>query len=390
MVAPALNGAQQRAYADALRGVCTKRIRVSLLDRKGDVVEDLSRWFHDGQVIVDSEQDVTRSATVTILDPKRRFGFDADTYQGGDLDLSRQIRVLWQVGGSGLVKPVTVPVHSGPVTRVQRDGPLLTIEAQGKELFGLTPTNRTLTIRKGTKRTDAIKTILRERMGVTRLGQIPDLRAKLPDDLVVGPNDLAWVKAKRLAKSLNRQILFGGDGIVYLRPWPEGVQWRFGADGQGGLTKEPTTTADLQAVKNHIKVTGATPKGKKHPVKGSATADRAHPLSPWQLGPPDAPMWLIEEIHNEHLRTDRECDEFAETRLKQLLRLTRDVVFDASPVPHLEWGDQIRLDTPFEQMTTRLDKFTLPLGLGQSMNVGYVDPYKFKWAKPAPKKKRKK
>jgi hypothetical protein len=127
----ALSAAELRAYENTLAGVYTKQIRVAILDRRGDVVEDVSSAFHDGSITVDAAQDVSRRGDLQLLDPKHRFGFDADTYQGGDLDLSRMVRVFWIVNSDLLAHRVSVPVHTGPITRLRREGPMVTIEAQG-------------------------------------------------------------------------------------------------------------------------------------------------------------------------------------------------------------------------------------------------------------------
>lgn len=373
----AIDPGQREAYRRTLTGVYTKRIRVVLLDKNGGNVENLTRAFQDGRVLVDTTQDVDRSCSIMILDPGRRYGFDADTYQGGELDLTRQLRVWWIVDGPLLARPVSIPVHTGPLTRIERDGALVTIEAQGKEVRGMTPSMRTLNLEKGMRRTDAIKRILRERMGERRLGAIPDLDARLPDDFTIGPKDLPWVEAQRLAGAFDRQLFYGGDGVPYLRKRPAKPLWRFRGNAEHGeITSPVVVSSDLQKIKNRIRVVGATPKGKKKPVDAVATADRTHPMSPWELGIDDAPVWLLDEITNDRLRTEKECRQVADSRLDEGVRLVHDTSFNAIPVPHLEPLDLISVHTDYETPTTRLRTFELPLGLGSDMSVGYVDPYK--------------
>lgn len=372
----AIPPSQRTPYRKTLSSVYTKRIRVALLDRAGNTVENLTRAFQGGQVNVEARRDVSRMANLSILDAKGKYGFDADTYQGGELDLTRMVRIFWVVDGPLLDEPISVPVFTGPVTRLQRVGALVQIEAQGKEAYGLTPSRRTLTIKKGARRTDAIKTILRERMGETRLNAIPDLDARLPSDVVVGPKDQPWKKALRIGDSFNRQLYYDGAGVPRLRPRPGKVTWHFrGGENGGEITSPVSVSADLTNVKNHVRVTGATPKGKKQPIVAVATADQHDPLSPWRLGPPGAPMWLVDEVSNDHLRSQRECQQLANRKLKDGLRLIHDTSFNAVPVPHLDPLDLAKVLTDYESATTRLETFTLPLGLGEEMTIGYVDPY---------------
>jgi hypothetical protein len=362
-------------YRRTLASRYEKKIRVALLDKNGDTLENLTPAFQGGQISVEAKRDVTHGLNISILDPRHAYGFDADTYQGGLLDLTRMIRVFWVVDGPLLARPISQAVFTGPVTDLSRTGALVDIEAQGKEVRGLTPSRRTLIIKKGEPRTDAIKRILRERMGETRLGGIPDLPAKLPADVIIGPKDQPWKVAKRIAASFNRQLFYDGGGVPRLRKKPTKAAWEF-RTGQGGSVTTPVVTrADLKSIRNHVRVTGATPKGKKQPISAQATADRWHPMSPWELGVEDAPMWLIDEFSNDHLRTEKECREVAEERLRDGLRLLHEASFNSIPVPHLNPLDLIDVHTEYESVTTRLQTFTLPLYGGSDMTLGHIDPY---------------
>lgn len=375
MVAPVLTAAQKLAYEKTLLTVHTFRVRASIIDRNFKQVVTLDDQTQPGgQVVVDSTADVWRSCTLSFLDPDHALGFDSDTYQGQELNLSRQLRVRCDVDSPLLDKPAAVYLHTGPVTRLTRKGPVVTVEAQGREAYGLTPLNRTITIRKGGRRTDAIRTLLRA-MGETRFGAIPTSTSKLPADVVCGPADKPWTKARSIASSMGYQLFYGADGVPYMRTLPTKPVWTF-RDGEGGSIKsDVTTTADLTDVRNQVKVTGATPSGKKNPVTGVATAPATHPLSPWNLGPTGAPMWLIEEISNDNLRTALECRQFAESMLAAKLRLNRSAQFDAVRVPHLDAGDLIGVESYGEQTSTRLDQFQISLDPGGQMNVGYIDTF---------------
>jgi hypothetical protein len=372
----ALGPAQERAYQQTLHGVHTRRIVASLLDRQGRTIAWLSPAFRSGAVTVDARQDVTRSAQLDLLDPWHRLGFDADTYQGGLLDLSRMVRLVYCVNSPLLAEEVRIGVFKGPVTRIRRDGPMLSVEAQGMEVYGLNPAQRSMTIGAGTRKTDAIKQILRDLMGVVELGGIPNLRAKLPDDVTITQKDRAFKVAWRIADAMNRQLFFDGNGRPQLRRRPKKVGWSFHDGPGGGLTSPLRTEADMTKVKNHIEVKGATKGGKT--ITGQATAAANHPLSPWNLGLPGGPLYLTEEVTNDHLRSQQEVDEYAADLLERRLRLIHDASFNSVPVPHLDPLDLIRVHTAYESVSTQLETFTLPLALEGDMSVGYVDPYRLK------------
>lgn len=399
-----LTRAQLDDYEEVLSGLYIKRIRVALMDRRGTVIENLTDAFYGGDLTCDQAQDVDRSVSFQVLDPKHRFGFDADTYRGGDLDLSRQVRLWWVTDNpTVLAAPVSQAVITGPVTRLRREGPLVTIEAQGPETYGLRPARRTLTLKKGMLRTRAIRLILTELMGIHphRIA-IPHKTAKLAETISITRKKLPWKVLQTLCKSLDCQGYFDGPGVFRLRPWPRQASWEFlGSDitesklatiGTIRLTSDPSIEADKTKVINEVKVTGRVPKSppkkdnndkaaadpdssdnkkKKKPVSGHAVADHDHPLSPWQLGPPGAPEFLTLEINNDQFRTNKECQRVAERELEDRLRLVHQVALTAPPVPQMDLGDLIRVRTAQETVEKRVDSFTLPLGLGGEMTIGY-------------------
>lgn len=393
----ALNEEELDAYEQTLSGLYVKRIRLALMDRRGKMIEDLTEEFYGGTVTGDVAQDVDRSASVQILDPTHKFGFDADTYRGGDLDLSRQLRVWWVTHGPLMPQRVSAAAITGPVTRLRREGPLVNIEVQGKETYGLRRHRRTLTLRKGMNRVRAIRQILVELMGEDpdRIA-FPRREAKVAQEISITPQKLPWKIATMLARSMDLQLYYDGWGVPRLRPYPRQPVWEFISGdvsesrlriGTSRLTGDPSIEADKTKVINEVKVTGRTPKrpknkdskagsdngnkGKPKPVSGHAIADRDHSLSPWQLGPPGAPEFLLKEINNDQLRTNKECQRVAERELEDGLRLVHQVAFSAPPVPHLDLGDLVKLRTAHETVEKRIDSFTLPLGLGGDMTIGY-------------------
>lgn len=368
----------ERAYPNVVHGVYTRRISVTLQDRAGGTVADVSSLFQGGDITVDAAADVTRMANVSILDPWHLLGFDADTYQGGALDLTRQLRIVWNIRSPLLSREIRIGVFKGPVTALNRDGAMVELEGSGTEVLGLGRAPRVLQYPEGTKRTDVIKHILKNVMGVQRLGQIGNLPARLGDDLTIKPDDQPWKVAKKLAQSMSRELFFDGNGVPIMRVLPDHVAWTFRSGKGGGLTGNPRVNADLTNVKNHIRVIGKTPKNGGAPPVGAATAAANHPLSPENLGPPGAPMYLTEVLTNEHCKTKAECVKVAEDRLRFTLRLIHAVEFDSAPIAHLDPHDLIRLRTSYEDVQTHLTTFTLPLTLDGDMTVGYSDPYRLK------------
>jgi hypothetical protein len=386
-----LKGDEERAYRDVLFGAYEKQIRVELLDRTGDIIEDLTRSFQDGSVTIDTSQDVNRAASIQVLDPKHRFGFDADTYYGADLDLSRLIRASWVTESEKLARPVSSGLILGPVTGLNREGVLVTCEVQSMEALLLRRARRTLSIKRGRRITGALRDMADVYLPDWVHVSIPDLPRRLSEDVTVHPKQQPWRMMLKLAEALNRHLFFDRNGVLRLTPYSDKTVWTWSADvnGNGGLISDMTTSADLAEVKNIVHVEGRIPKGgaggggsdggsseagshhkKKKPVSFTAVAPADHQFSVGKIGVQKL------TVTNRHLRTDADCRELAERLLDDRLSLSRDVQYDVAPVPDLDELDIVAAVDDHESVRHRLRSATIPLGTSDTMQVGYTGPYR--------------
>lgn len=369
MIVLPLSAAELRNLSLTLQSTYTKRIMAQVLNRAGESLGSVSHMFQEGNVVVDGDADVTRALSMKLIDPRHQIGFDADTYQGGLLDFTRRMKVRMIVDGPLLAKPVPIPVFDGPINRLERDGAIVTVEAQGQEMYGLTTGGASLTIPKGARKTDAIERILRVKMGIDRVA-IPDLGFRIPKAITITRANQPWKVALSLAAGMGYQLYFDGAGVVRMRKYPTKPIWTFKGGLGGSMTGFPVTTADLEKLYNQVVVTGGKPKGAKVAVRATATAPASHPLSPIALGPPGCPMYKTLEITKDSLRTKKECQELANTRLETYLKLVHDSTFTSVPVPHLDALDMVQIISPFETITQPARRFTIPLGLDDDMEWG--------------------
>lgn len=373
MYRPAITKGEWRDYRMTLRETHSKRVSVGVLNLAGESVARVGHRVIDGQVNIDASGDVDRACTVTFYDPTHALNFDSDNPDDGAMYADRMLRVFVSLNGPRLDERVSVPVFTGPIVSFARDGSLVTVEAQGKELFGLSAAWRPMTIPKGTKKTDAIRMILEERMGETNLA-IPDLKSRLPRPVVIGRKQQPWKVAQRIARSMNRQLFYDGSGTARLRVRPQRPLWTFSGGAEFArptMTSELSVDADLHDVRNTIWVKGGKPKGAKRPVTARAVAPRSHPLSPWRLGRDNAPRFLLEEVNNDDIRSVQEAQRLADRVLRDRLRQMVEVTFDALPVYHLDPGDLCRVQTKAGALEFRLNQASIPLGIGGDMSVGY-------------------
>lgn len=362
-----------KKYQAALLTSHKTRVRAHILNMKGQPLDDIlaprGAVLLDGQVNIDSTADVTRSASLSILDREHRLKFDRDSPADGALFADNMISLERGIWVDTLSKWIDVPIFTGPVTGFNRDGAVVQVEALGKESLLLAPTVAwgSFTIRKGTEKVKAIRRILQH--GGEDKFDLNNGVMKLPMPYTVIRIDELWVEAKRIARSMGKQLFYDGEGTVRLREPPDSALYSF-QDGDGGsILTQPQITFDLADVRNVVIVKGRPAKGSKQPVKWTAVADASHPFSPVKLGRNGVPRRLVEVIEEDSIRTISEARRLAELILKARLSEAIDVAFEALPVPHLEELDWISVTWGGSNTRCRLRQFSIPLAPG-TMTIG--------------------
>lgn len=387
MIGLGLRRAELRAFHRELAGTHGIRVRIGVLTLDHDAVGDLSEEFLDGQVNIDADAEVTRSVSLTFLDRSRTIDFDSDSPSNGALYADRMLRISYGVQVPEIDEWVHVPLFCGPVTKLDRAGDEVSVECQGKEYLALGSAWQPLTIKKGTPKVDAIRTIMRERGGEHRF-EFPDLAARLPKAVSLARDSQPWKVAQRIARSMDRQLFYDGRGVLRLRRFPGNPVFTFTDEQPRAMVMTPPQVAfSTDGIANAVWVKGGVPKHKKaddepaadgdkkdkeRGVRHFETAPRSHPLSPWRLGRPDAPHFRMEVIENKHIRSQKEAREAAQGLLRRRLRQLVEVTFDSLPTPHLEPEDLIRVDTGQVGMEVRLGQASVPLKHDQVQSVGYL------------------
>jgi len=369
-------------------------VRLVLMDLDHNEVAggDISRRLLDGQVTFDGEQDVSRSLDLDLLDPTGALHLDSKSPSAGAMFADRMIQVRYSVINPTRTTRYTVPLFTGPITKLDRNGAVIQVECQGKEIFGLTQAWNARTFKKGLKVTNVIETIVRDIIG-ERYYDIPDLKNKLPRNVSVGDDRLPWVVAKQLAESIGYQLFYNGRGRCQMRKIPHGVAFSF-KQGPGGTVKsEPEVGFDIDDVVNAVEVFGKKPVKKKgKPARprphARVVAARSHPLSPWALGRKGGPRYLPRVIEDDSITSDKEAKERANAALKRGLLESVDVGYDTIVVPHLEEMDVVKLSTEKFSANHRLVKFAVPLNAAGDSSVGYVRNVKLRSGRVRRKPKR--
>ena len=371
---------QVTAYQDAL--VTSHRIRtlITLLDHNEAPVKGLIPQVLTGAVQVDATQAVTRSLSMTYLDPNHKLTFDSSSPSAGAFYADNFIQVSY--GVETALGWVDVPVFTGPVTAFSRTGPEVTVEAQGKESLALDPhlVTQGYVIGKNSQVRDGILAVV-GRLGEknTSLGMVA---GRMTRHRTVGRGEEPWLvlvggsqdaNGKPLpgltSKAKDHPFLFyDGRGTLTAKGRGGPAKWDF---TEQQITSQPGYTYDVLDARNRVYVEGGTPKA--HPKKhwtATAVLPASHPLSAQSLARNGRPRYLTTMAQSDSLKGDHACQLYANRMLSQLAHEGLTATFDTLPVPHLEELDPVRLVTQGYVFSFPLSSFSIPLTHDQVMTVG--------------------
>lgn len=360
-----------------MRSTAQVRTRLTMLDLDGSEVADLSSRMLEGQVNIDTTAEAVRQLSATFLDPDHSLALDSDAPTDGALYADRMLRAEYGFHVPALGKWVYVPVFTGPLATMARDGGEVQVSCLGKEHLAGGQAWRPMTLKKGMNVGSAIRAILRERAGETEFA-FPTVKNRLPEHYSLGRMSSPWGAASQLARSIGRQLYYDGKGVCRLRRPPTGSVFTFDGDV---VLSPPQVTYDLSTVRNTVWVKGHKAEGKPQ-ITGTATAGRSHPLSPWRLGRNGEPRYLVEQVERSNVRSRKEARQLAQRTLRGLLLEGVSVSFDSLPIAHLDPLDTVRIATDEVSLKFVLRQASLPLTHDGSMSVGAL-------RRVAPKKRRK-
>lgn len=379
MIELGLTATQRRSYIDALHQEQDVRLRVLIFDANELPTRNLllpSSVVLAGVVNCDSQAEVTRSLSLTLLDPAGAFTVDASSPAPNALFVNDLIGVRHETWVPELGEWIACPVFFGPLTGVQRDGAEVQIEAQGKEALHLAPAVlwQTATYEKGSNVVDSIRDLL-TRAGERRF-DMDASKHKLPKAVSVSRHDEPWKEAREMARGIDRHMFFDGRGRLRLRQYPARPVFTFYAkpvdDGRDpSVLTRPQISYNFD-FRNIVEVVGPDPGGKKKRVRAVAEADATHPLSPKALAFNGRPRYLLHRVENSKVKRLAEAQEIADRLLADRMKVGMDVSFTALPMPFLEPGDMIGLVTEDEgRYEFRLRTFSFPLG-PEAMSIGFL------------------
>jgi len=363
MMPAGLSSATVRAFNTALTTHHEINVQVTIQDLNGNSLSDVSGRLLDGQVNVDADADITRTATVTLLDQDRSLPFDSTSPADASLYLDRMLHITYGVLLAG--SWVRVPVFTGPVSKLDRSDATINVEAQGKETLAAGGVWAPIALHTGVRKTSAIISLLQSRAGENQFS-IPDLPELMPGPISLGRAEPSWPTAQRIARSMNRQLFYDGAGICRLRTFPATTTYMF---TDQTTTSRPQISYTTQDLANTVIVIGGVPKGAKNHINYTLVAPSSHPLSPAKLGRNGVARHMVKVVQDDAIINTAAASRLANSTLNASLAQAVDASFDAIPIPHLEPLDVCTLAGA---TTFAVRKFSLPLVAGPAMTVGYL------------------
>lgn len=359
---------QLAAYHDLLMSPHDFDIDVDVLRIDETHIGSLRPQMVDGQVNLQRDGVVKRTATLSFYDPEHSLHLDSDSPFAGAVFADRMIRVTHIVDLPGVGKVRAVP-FVGPIVRVSREGDQLEVECQDKTLLAMEGAPHK-TVKKGANAVDAIRRIMADCTGETRFRLPKNNQARLPRSYSVGwkPEASPWRVCQKIADHLNMQLVYACDGALMLRKKPNRPVLRITENT--GLTGAPRSEYDVTSVRNIVRVTGEQNKKKHIHIGAVAKPKGRHPMSPGNLGRNGVPRYLPLLIDDSSIRKHSRAQARANQELANALPMGVATSFPSVPLFHLDCGDPIQVRSDWGSITVPFVEGSIPLGVGGDATIG--------------------
>lgn len=362
---------QKRDYRALCVGHHRRIITMQLLDLNHNYLAQLSNRFIDGQVDIDADAEVTRKLTTTIFDPKSELGLDNLNVNDGSLYVDRMIRVVYGVASPDGSRLYEVPIFCGPISKLNRKGPFLSVEASGKEYLLYGSMWHKTTYKKGRLRSDVIRDMFLDHGEQPSRFNVPKANYKVAKDLSIGTVVSPWSQIEVQAKAMSREGFYDGRGVGQVRANSSTSQYTFSK-----FTVQPEITYNTDVMVNSVIVIGWKPRGRKTPMVRRFVPPSTHPLSPYKLGRivngKVKPRYYTQEISDSGLTSLVQINRVGKKALADGLLKSVEAAFEAPVIPDLEENDTYTLDWEDTTTNAKFRKSSIPLVGPPVASVGYL------------------
>ena len=348
-------------------------VMIQLMDLSHNHISEITDLLLAGQVNIDTTADVTRSATMDLRDPTHRLKLDALAPDDGSIYFTKMIRVTYIVSPPKYDKHYAIPIFTGPLTSFNRSGPVVSLEAQGKEVLSFQNIWAGKTYKKGMRKTEVIQKIMQSAGEALRTMQLITRDARIGAHVSASRKFTFWGLCRKIANGMGLQLFYDGRGVLRLRRLPGKVMYQF--DESVIMSDPQVAYAQNDNFCNVVEVIGGKPKGKGKKVKKvhiKVVAPRSHPMSPWNLGRNGTPRYVPQVIEDDSIKSKKAARVLAKRTLNSSLDQSVTVTFDSLPVPYLEEQDLAKFQTRTSAGKFRLKQMSIPLTVDGTSSIGYL------------------
>lgn len=366
-----------KAWLDTVLCVTTsayvRRIRLHVLNLEGTkVLGGITTMFAAGDVTYATNRTPRRVLSLTLFDPDEVISFEPDD---GEMPiyLSRMVRVYDEAWVPSLQEWVGPPVFTGPFVDFDRDGANVALVAHSKDELGMGDLGQGRTFAKKANAVWVIKELLiaagetsggsilvepGDPIPPNPLGGIPSSKRTLGEKITLTRQSKPWTEAVKIARDINRELVYDGMGLVHLRSKPSTARLTI---PRTALASAVRLERDPAGLKNRWIVLGAKPSGPKKRPFADVRLPRKNKSSGESLGRNGRPRWQIEPDEGNY-KTNKACVRRAEELRDAAAAEVDNYTFDCLPLPHLEEWDYVLAESPQGTVKVRLREATLPLG----------------------------
>lgn len=369
MINLGLDAARMQVLTERLRSPHWMSTQVHVLDMNQNFVSDITNRLLDGSVDIDANGSITRSAKLEMLDLDNSLYFSMYDPASGSHYYKQMVRVWYGVGALGPDPDwMYIPVFTGPVTSLSRDGAMVSMSAMGKEVLAQDGVWTPWQWPTGWGKRDVIVNGLALHVGEMWY-DTDAVGGVLGAPLAVAAGDDLWAKFWNLADGMGCQLFYNGWGNLRLRTRPLNPIFTFTDEW---ITEKPEITYDSDNLVNAVRVEGGVPQGFVNSYVVSVAAPPSHPLSPVALGRAGVPRFLPEFISDDSLLTQDEVISTAQNTLADRLLSNISANFTSFTVPFLEEGDVVCVNGSGYFGYVRTDKLSIPLVRDAEMSFGFL------------------
>jgi hypothetical protein len=289
----------------------------------------------------------------------------SDTFRPSKRKFAYLLRITYGIWLPETDEWVDVPLLTGPVHELAHNPEDGTVEISvpSKESQHLDPSflHKPFNVKKGIRIHRAIR-LLFEARGEPGRFRFPRSSKRLNNPRSWGIGAQPWLIGHRLARQIDRELYYRGNGDLVLRKEPRSPVWKF-RDGRDCIViGHPTHRLSISQLRNMVIVKGGRSKKKadgkrKRKIVKRQLRDK-NPLSSQTITGGKRPRVQITE--RDKLTSKADLKDVAKKQLKRKGgELEQEITVSCLPIPHLELGDPVVVDVRGLRKRFRVRRFSM-------------------------------